>query len=147
MLLTARRLFHGCGTWNDSHGIAGISKCRCHPYRLLSVLDVEGVAQRPVEVSARLDVEVADSIVVEERDWNRDHVVATDHAGLRQAFGRSNLHLGSDTANSPGDRCARDGGQHGERGITSQHANRSPTCRRTEIGPYDVAAGYHSGTV
>ncbi len=42
-----------------------ISEGRCREFDFLSVLDVEGVAQRPVEIGARSEVEVADCVGVE----------------------------------------------------------------------------------
>src|SRR6478752_9349247 len=78
-------------------------------FDFFSVLDVEGVAQRPVEVRACLEVEATYCLGVEERDWDRDQVVATDHAPLRQTLGPSNLHLASDTADGPCDRRTGDG--------------------------------------
>ena len=78
---------------------------------------------------------------------DRDQVVATDDARLRQTRCSPDLHLGADPTNGSSNRSAGDRSQHCQRRVAREHTNGPPTRRRTEISPHNVAAGYHSGAV
>ncbi len=112
-----------------------------------SVHDVERVAQGLVEPGPGELVEMPDRLIVEVNDRDGDDVVAADDACFRKAVLRSKQYLRSDSANGPCDRCARDGGEHVDRSVASEHADGSSTSRWSEIGPVDVVASYHAGVV
>jgi hypothetical protein len=112
-----------------------------------SVADVEGVAQRTVELSA-LDLdEPSDRPRVEHSLRDGEEVVAGDDAGLGQAFFGADLDLGTYVSDRAGDRCAGDRAQHRDGCVSGQDAHRPATCRRPEVSPIELAAGYHSGAV
>jgi hypothetical protein len=109
--------------------------------------DVERVAQCLVETSASEFVEVADGLVVECIERDRDDVVATDDARFGQAVFCTEFDFGSDSTDGACDWRTGHRGQDRNGGISGQHAHRPATCRRTEVSPEDVVASYHAGVV
>lgn len=85
--------------------------------------------------------------VVEITDWHGNDVVAVDHARFGQTVFGTNLYLGADSSDRASDRGTGDRREHRDRRITSQHADRPSARRRPEIGPENIVAGYHAGTV
>ena len=101
--------------------------------RSLSVEDVERISQRPVEFGAFHLVEAADGLPIEVIDWHGDDVVTTDDARLRQSLFGTYLDFGANAASGAGDRGAGDCCEHGCRGDSREHANRSPPSGRTQV--------------
>jgi hypothetical protein len=112
-----------------------------------SVLNVEGVAEGSVEPDPGFEVELADAFWVEKRGGDRYQVVAADDAGIGKAHGGPDFNLGADTTDRSSDRRAGNGGEHLDGGVTGQDADRPPPGRRSQVGPDDVTALYHSGAV
>src|SRR3954453_8235582 len=90
---------------------------------------------------------MSDGRGVEQRDGEGDHVVATDHTRYGQAFVRPHLHLGVNASDGASDWRAGDRVQNLYRRVAGEHADRAATGGRSEVGPDDVASGYHSGAV
>ena len=109
--------------------------------------DVEGVPQRLVQSSAHDLVEMTDWIVVEGVDGDGDDVVAADDTCLGQTVLGTQLDLGTNAADRSRNGCTCDGGEHRDSRIAREHTHRATSCRRTEICPVDVVAGYHAGAV
>jgi hypothetical protein len=112
-----------------------------------SVLDVEGVTEGLVEPDPGFEVELADVFWVEKRGGNGYQVVAADDAGIGNALGGPDSNLRADTADRSGDRRAGDGGEHLDGGVTGEDADGPPPGWRSQVGPNDVTALYHSGAV
>ena len=113
----------------------------------MSILDVERVAEGFVKPDPSFEVEPADPFGVEKRGRDRYQAVAADDALIGKTMGASDLHLRADSADRPCDVCASDGGEHDDRRVTGEDADRPPASRWSEVGPDDVAALYHSGAV
>lgn len=110
-------------------------------------MDVKGIAEGLVEPDSSFEVELADAFFVEEGGGNRYQVVAADDAGFWKALGGANLNFGTDTADRSCNRGAGDRGEDGDGGVASEDADRPPPGRRSQVGPDDVTAFYHSGAV
>ena len=119
----------------------------CLAWRRASIDDVQREPQRDVECRPRDLIESTDWFIVKIFDWHRDDVVATDDAAFGQSLLGTDLDLGADTTNCPGDRCARDRAQHCDGGITAEDADRSASSGRPEVGPEYVVSSYHVGAV
>src|SRR6266545_6077536 len=113
----------------------------------MSVADVQSVAQRTVETSSCDLVEATCRRGIQQSLRYGQQIVARDGAWGRKPLCRSDLDLGADPADGVGDWCAGDRGQHADGRIAGQDADGSPTRRRTQAGPVDLAAGYHLGAV
>jgi hypothetical protein len=110
-------------------------------------LDVEGVAQGLVEPDPGVEVEMTNGLWLQERGRNGDQVVTADDALIGQALGRPDFNLGTDTTDGSCDRGAGESSEDGDSRVSGQDADRPPPGGRPQVGPYDVAALYHSGTV
>ncbi len=112
-----------------------------------SIDDVQCVAQRTIEFRALDLIEHSDGQSVEIFDGNRDDVVATDDAFLRESLGWADGDFRPDSSDGPGDRRTCHGGEHSGSCIPSQHAHRPSPGRRSEVSPIDLVAAYHPGAV
>ena len=112
-----------------------------------SVLDVEGVPQGAVQLGTLSDPQITDGPRFQFPLGDRYEIVAVDDARLRQSLLGPDLDLRTDMPNRSSDRCTRDCGQDLDSGVSCKDADGSPSCRRAKVGPDQVAAGYHSGTV
>lgn len=72
-------------------------------------------------------------------------VVAYDGARAWEALFKADFHLRADAADPASDRRACDGRENRDGGVTSEDAHRAADGWVAEVGPGDVAAGYHSG--
>lgn len=90
---------------------------------------------------------MANRALAEHRFRHCYDVVTADDAGFRKTFVGSDLDLGAHPAEGPGDRSASNRRKDLDCGIPRQYADGTATDWSTEVGPHDVASGYHSGTV
>lgn len=118
----------------------------CRP-RGCSVDDVQRKPQSDVECCPCDLIEATDWFIVEIFDRHGDDVVATDDAAFRQSLLGTDLDLGTNSTDRPGDRCARDRAQHCDGGITGENADGAASGGSPEVGPDDVVASYHAGAV
>ncbi len=84
---------------------------------------------------------------VEVGKGKRKNVVATDHAGLWQAFVRANFDFGADTANRSCYRSASDRTEYRNCGVTGEDTDGTSTGWIAKICPKNVIASYHAGAV
>lgn len=110
-------------------------------------MDVKGVPKSTIELGSLHLVEMTGRRGIQNALRHREEVVAADHAGLRQPLLRANLDLRADPPNRPRDGRASHCAQDGDGGVAGQDADGTPTGRRTQVSPEDVAASYHAGAV
>jgi len=128
---------------------SGVGPWRIKPRdrRRRSVDDVQGVAERPIQLGSRTRVEVAHTIAIKGGLGHGDQVVAVDHRVIGQTVLGPHLHFRGDSADGPGYRCACQSVENGDRSVPCDDTYRPSARRRPEVGPDDVVSGYHSGAV
>jgi hypothetical protein len=107
-----------------------------------SVLNIERVAQRVVQLGTFSKAEMADPAAGEHADRQCHDVVARDHTYFGESFFRSNFDLRANPANCSRNRSAGQRRENLNGSVSCQHAHRTPASGASQIGPDDVAPGY-----
>ena len=117
------------------------------PVVIDSVLNIERVAQRVVQLGTSSKAEMADPAAGEHAYRQRHDVVASDHTYFGESFFRANFDLRANPANCSRNRSAGHGRENLNGSVSSQHAHGTPASGASQIDPENVASGYQFGIV
>jgi hypothetical protein len=112
-----------------------------------SVLDIERVAQRVVQLGTFTNSEMANPTAGEHAYWQRHYVVAGDRTHFGESFFGANFDLRANPADRSCNRSTGHGRENLDGGVSGQYAHRTSASGTSQISPNNVTSGYQFGIV